>query len=330
LPDTERHALIGRLASQTVGLLETEFPNGMRVTLTEPMAEPLRPRAVHPAYYGCYDWHSSVHSHWQLVRAIRTVPDGVFVGPAVEVLGRTLTEDNIEQELQWISARPSFEMPYGMAWLLLLCAELAAWDSPEARRWRTALSPLEAHAADRFVQLCQGAQQPVRGGLHNQTAFSLGLVWDAAGPLAAASLRAGVKEVARRLYRDDRDVDLRYEPSATDFLSPALAEAELLSRLLEPEAFGRWLDGFAPEGFGRLVPVQVVDPSDGQLAHWAGLNLSRSWMLRRIGEALPVDDVRRADLFRNAADHVVDGLSLAAHPDYMVSHWVPTFAVCTS
>ncbi len=295
--------------------------------MTGPIDEPIRPSSLHPAFYGCYDWHSSVHSHWQLVRAMRTLPSGSFVNDALAVLDRTLTAENIEVEMRWISERPSFEMPYGMAWLLALCGELQAWDSPEARTWRAALEPLERHARERFVAYCDAAVRPVRGGMHNQTAFALGLVWDAAIRIDDPELCELVERTALNLYLADRNVDLAYEPSAADFLSPSLCEAELMGRVLAAEPFSAWLTGFAPDGFSELIPVQVVDPSDGQLAHWAGLNLSRSWMLRRVEHALPHGDDRRPELLANATAHAVHGLPMASHPDYMVSHWVPTFAM---
>ena len=308
-------------------MLETEYPNGIRLTLLEPIDEPIRPRSLHPAFYGCYDWHSAVHSHWQLVRAMRTLPTGGFADEAMALLDRTLTPDNIEAEMWWISERPSFEMPYGMAWVFALCGELQAWDTPSARGWKAALEPLGHHARERFAAYCERAVRPIRGGMHNQTAFSLGLVWDAAARLGDQELGELVERTALHLYLNDRNAELAYEPSAADFLSPTIAEAELLGRVLNPEPFAAWLSAFAPNGFGRLTPVQVVDPSDGQLAHWAGLNLSRCWMLRRIADSLPHGDDRIAGLLHQAANHAEQGLPMASHPDYMVSHWVPTFAM---
>lgn len=324
---TEHRAVLGQLVSQTVGLLQTEYPNGIRLSMSGPIDEPIRPSAIYPAFYGCYDWHSSVHSHWQLVRAIRMYPDNSGTSEAIAFLDRSLTPDNITVEMQWIVGRPSFEMPYGMAWLLALCAELQTWDSPKARPWREALRPMERHAVDRFEHYCQQLARPVRGGMHNQSAFSLGLVWDAAAQTGLADLQRLIDATARRLYLDDQNINLDYEPSAADFLSPALAEADLLSRFLEPDDFATWLERFVPEGFDALRPVDVVDPSDGQLAHWAGLNLSRSWMLNRIANALPSSHAAREALRQNAAEHLTVGLPMASHPEYMVSHWVPTFAV---
>ena len=324
---TDTGELIGQLATQTIGLLGTEYPNGIRLSMTGPIDQPIRPSAIYPAFYGCYDWHSAVHSHWQLVRALRSYPSGTFADAATSFLNESLTAQNIAIEMQWIDDRPNFEMPYGMAWLLVLCAELHVWDSPDARTWRDALRPMERHAIGRFEAYCDQLALPVRGGMHNQSAFSLGVVYDAAAATNQDDLRALIADTSRRLYRADTNVNLAYEPSAADFLSPSLAEADLLARLLHADEFAGWLDGFAPAGFGELSPVEVVDPSDGQLAHWAGLNLSRSWMLRRIARALPDSDPRSDALLSNAALHADVGLPMSTHPAYMVSHWVPTFAV---
>lgn len=324
---TEHRGLIGQLVTQTIGLLGTEYPNSIRLSMTGPIDEPIRPSAIYPAFYGCYDWHSSVHSHWQVVRAIRTDPDGSFVEAATTFLDQSLTAENIAVEMRWVEERPNFEMPYGMAWLLALAAELHTWDGPEARRWRHALAPMEQHATDRFLAYCDRLALPVRGGMHNQSAFSLGLAFDAATAADHRDLATKIAETARRLYLDDTSINLAHEPSAADFLSPSLAEADLLARVLDGDTFSRWLSAFAPDGFDALTPVEVVDPSDGQLAHWAGLNLSRSWMLDRIARALPAQTPGLDALRANAATHAEVGLPMAAHPDYMVSHWVPTFAV---
>ena len=315
-------ALIERLAARTIRLIEREYPNGLVLKLDGPWPGPLTPSGLYPAFYGCFDWHSSVHSHWQVVRAIRACPSGSFVGAATDVLDRTLTPANIAGEMASLADRPTFEMPYGMAWLLRLCRELRDRDDERSRRWLAALTPLEAHAVERFDRYCRRLTRPQRGGMHNQTAFALGLVWD-----SAPSIRPLVGATARRLFGDDTDVDLRFEPSAADFLSAALSESDLMRRVLPGDEFVDWLEAFAPGGFDALEPVQVIDPTDGQLAHWAGLNLSRSWMMSSIVAALPHGHRFTEALTSNAERHAEAGLAMADHEAYMVSHWVPTFAV---
>ena len=320
-------ALLLRLGRRTLGLIEREYPNGIRLTLHRPPADPVTPRGLYPAFYGCYDWHSSVHSHWQIVRVLRAAADAgadpAFDTDARATLGRTLTPEHIATEMLWIDERPDFEMPYGMAWLLRLTRELREWADPRSAAWLDVLAPMEAHAIDRFERYCRRMRLPVRGGMHNQSAFSLGLVWDSVGH---PDVRGVIAEAARRWFDGDSEIDVRFEPSAADFLSPSLSEADLMRRVLPADEFVGWLERFAPNGFDALHPVDVVDPSDGQLAHWAGLNLSRSWMLRSIADALPSDHRFIGSLRESAAAHADVGVPMASHDDYMISHWVPTFA----
>jgi hypothetical protein len=234
--------------------------------------------------------------------------------------------------MAYVQQRPSFEMPYGMAWLLQLMVELWEQDSADAARWGAILAPLEAHAANRFRSYVTKLPHPVRTGLHNQSAFSLGLALDWAQTVGDSELIDQIGACARRFYLADVNAPLAYEPSGTDFLSPALAEADLLRRVLSPAEFSDWLWGF----FGhdmvetlatRLAPVNVVDFADGQLAHYSGLNLSRAWMLAGIASVLTNDDPRRSLLLTLADQHRALGLPDALHPDYMVAHWAPTFAL---
>lgn len=318
--------LIRQLATRTLDLIEREYPNSIRLTLDGPPVAPVTPRSLYPAFHGCYDWHSAVHSHWQVVRALHAIPspDVGFDTAVRSTLGRTLTVGNIRTEMEWIHERPGFEMPYGMAWVLRLCRELRDWGDPHGLAWLEALAPLEAHAIERFERYCTGMLRSVRGGMHNQSAFSLGLVWDSVDEPTVRSL---IVETAHRWFGDDTDIDVRFEPSAADFLSPSLSEADLMRRVLSTDRFVRWLERFAPGGFEGLRPVAVVDPSDGQLAHWAGLNLSRSWMMSSIAGALPGDHRLGDELRAGAAAHASAGLPTAEHDHYMISHWVPTFAV---
>ncbi len=323
----ENSSLIEKLVHQTIQLIQTEYPNGVRLTLSKPSEKTISPKGIYPAFYGCYDWHSAVHSHWQIVKGMQIVPDGSFVDRAVQALDTSLTAENIATEMEWIATRKNFEMPYGMAWLLTLDAELKTWGAESAKRWSDGLRPMVDHARERFIHYCHAMPMPNRGGLHNQSAFSLGLVWDVAQSQNDHELQELVESTGRRFYWADTHINLRYEPSAADFLSPSLSEADLMARVLTEDEYEIWLDLFEPNGFDALEPVEVVDPSNGQLAHWAGLNFSRSWMLSRISKALSPDHPLSDKLNQNAQKHLEAALPMAAHPDYMISHWVPTFAV---
>ncbi|MEM7248226.1 MAG: DUF2891 domain-containing protein [Acidobacteriota bacterium] len=320
--------LLDAFVPRTIELLHREYPNAPQ--LRPRGDEDVRPpREVHPAFFGCYDWHSAVHSHWQVVRALRFRTEAAWEASAREALERSFSPTAIARESAYLDHWPNFEMPYGMAWLLQLAAELREWDDEAARRWSETLTPLEQHAAAAFERQLAKLPRPVRTGLHNQTAFALGLAHDWAR-LTGHELASTVARRARELYLGDRDCPVAYEPSGSDFLSPGLAEADLLRRVLPSAELATWLEGFFGPGGERLAgltPVEVVDPSDGQLAHYSGLNMSRAWMLRGVADALPDEHAMRSVLESSAEQHLAEGLGAALHDDYMVSHWAPSFVV---
>lgn len=324
-------AIVEQFIPTTLVNLQREYPNGLLHSLQSD-ADVQPPRLLHPAFFGCYDWHSAVHCHWQIVRALRLFPAASFVPAAIQALDRSFTPENIAGELAYLQARPGFELPYGIAWLLQLMAELREMATPLSESWQLILTPLEQHAATRFAAYLQRMPYPLRTGLHNQTAFALGLAFDWARTTGAEVMLALIHERARHFFGADRAAPLAYEPASVDFLSPTLAEADLMRRVLPQAEFVDWLGEFwgADGSAGvvkRLAPVQVVDYSEGQLAHFTGLNLSRAWMIEGIHAALPAADPQRPQLFELAQRHRAIGLVDAFHPDYMVAHWAPTFAL---
>jgi hypothetical protein len=319
----------GSLAGLICDCLHREYPNKIAHYLDSD-ADLRPPRELTPAFFGAFDWHSAVHGHWALVRLLRRGP-GQELGRARTALATSLTPERIAGELAYLApaSRRSFEMPYGVAWLLLLDAELAALGDTDAARWRAAVAPLAELLAGRFADWLDRLPGPVRTGEHNQSAFAMTLVLDAARATGRDRLAAAVTAAARRFHAGDRDAPLAYEPSAFDFLSPALGQADLLRRILDPAEFLAWWDRFAP-GLGRgvtLEPVGSPDPSDGKLAHRDGLNLSRAWMLAGVASALPEADPRRPALERMAARHGEAGLAAIRAEHYAGAHWLGTFGV---
>jgi hypothetical protein len=292
------------------------------------------PRELTPAFYGCFDWHSDVHGHWLLVRLLRLMPNAPFAAQARAELARSFTAQNIAGELQYLQhpGRASFERPYGLAWLLMLSAELREWNDPQAKQWSATLQPLEAEAASRIKSWLPKLHYPIRIGEHDQTAFSFGLVWDWAGVAGDTDMRALLHDAAQRFYIKDRNCPLSYEPSGEDFLSPCLAEADFMRRVLEPKAFAAWLSDFLPgmpesTASGWLQPGVVTDRSDPKLAHIDGLNLSRSWMLEGVAHVLPKGDRRILGLRAIAAQHRDAALPAVTSEHYEGGHWLGTFAV---
>jgi hypothetical protein len=173
---------------------------------------------------------------------------------------------------------------------------------------------------------------PIRVGEHSQTAFAFGLIRDWAVIAGDAGMQALIDERSRRYYLADEDCPLDYEPSGEDFLSPCLAEADLMRRVLPRAEYGPWLARFLP-GIARngdpdwLAPGIVTDRADPKLAHIDGLNLSRAWMLLGIASGLGEHDRRRRALAAAAARHADAALPAVTGEHYEGGHWLGSFAV---
>ncbi len=321
----------GRFAKLALDCVHRDYPNKIGHVLSSD-ADVKPPRELTPAFCGCFDWHSSVHGHWLLVRLARTFPDAPFAPAALEAVSRSLTAANIEAEVRYLKGpgRVSFERPYGLAWLLQLSAELREWDDPKAREWSAVLRPLEAEARNRLADWLPKLAHPIRIGEHDQTAFALGLVLDWARTAGDREMEDLVAERTRDYYLGDRACPLAYEPSGQDFLSPCIAEADLVRRILPPPRYAAWLKEFLPgipaSGGAWLEPEIVTDPSDPKLAHLDGLNLSRAWMLEGIASHLPPEDPRLPALRAAAAKHRERGLAAVTGEHYEGGHWLGSFA----
>lgn len=326
-------AAASRFARMALAGIAREFPNKPGDVLLSPR-DAMRPRKSHPAFYGCFDWHSAVHGHWMLAYLLKNQPDLRDARTIRRKLGVNLTRDNLRGECAYF-ARPeagSFERPYGWAWLLKLALELATADDPQLRQWSQYLQPLAAIIVERYLEFLPRAGYPVRTGLHNNTAFGLGFAFDYAQATRHTRLQAAIIAAARACFLKDADYPATLEPSGSDFLSPAFTEAHLMRRVLQPAAFRRWFGKFLPHlGAGRprnlLVPVRVSDRADPQLVHLDGLNLSRAWCMRSVASALPAADPARAVLLRSAAAHAKAGLAHVESGNYGGEHWLASFAV---
>jgi hypothetical protein len=325
--------LATRFARLALECVHKEYPNKISHVM-QGDADARPPRELTPAFYGCFDWHSSVHGHWLLARLLRVHPDAEFAPAARAALAASLTAENISGELRYLQGpgRTSFERPYGLAWLLQLCAELRGWDDPQARAWSTALEPLEQAAAASVATWLPKLHYPIRVGEHSQTAFAFGLIRDWAIVSGNEAMRALIDAKAREFYLVDVSCPLAYEPSGEDFLSPCLAEGDLMRRVLAPAAFASWLADFMPTlpadaGKVWLAPAVVTDRADPKLAHLDGLNLSRAWMLRGMAAGLPLDDRRRQSLLAASRLHADAALPAVTGEHYEGGHWLGTFAV---
>ena len=306
-----------------------EYPNHPAHVLSSP-DDLLPPARLHPVFYGSFDWHSSVHQHWMLLVLARWFPDLPERQRVCAHFDRHLTAGAVEAERAYLAEHPSFERPYGWAWLLELDAEVAVWAhhglADGAGNWAATLRPLRAHVREQALTWLTTTPWPQRGGLHGNSAFAATRVRHAAGVTADHELREAVDGAVRRWYLDDRDAPARFEPSATDFLSPTLAEAQLVLDALPTTDAVAWLDGFLTDPDPLTGPVTAPDRSDPQFVHLDGLNLSRAWAWRRIAAVVP-DDHPLADTARAAAQrHAAAGREGLANPAYAATHWLPSFA----
>ena len=325
-----------RFANLALACVHKEFPNHISHTLNSD-ADVAPPRKLTPVFYGCYDWHSSVHGHWLLVRLVRTFSDAAFVAAARDALRQSLTAESLAQEAAYLQGqgRASFERPYGLAWLLQLASELHEWDDPQAKEMAANLHPLESVVLDRLKAWLPKLSNPVRIGEHDQTAFALGLILDYArpvqnGPAQNQEFVDLLLSKARQFYLHDKNCPLEYEPSGEDFLSPCLGEADLMRRVLTGQEFAAWLRTFLPQiaaSRAWLQPVKSPDPSDPKLAHLDGLNLSRAWMLKGIAASLQKTDKRLPVIVSAAEAHERAGLAAVTGEHYEGGHWLGSFAI---
>ncbi len=326
----EQASSFARLALKGI---QKEYPNKPADVLNSDK-DVKAPRAMHPAFYGCFDWHSSVHGHWMLVRLLRLYPDLPERKRIRAVLAEHLTAKNLKAEADYF-ARPnsrSFERPYGWAWLLKLAEELHGWDDPDARAWSKNLKPLADAIVARYLAYFPKQTYPIRSGVHPNTAFGLAFALDYARATGHKGLCELVEERGRAYFAKDAGIPAAWEPDGADFFSPSLTEADLMRRVLPPAEFRAWFRRFLPdvargEPKTLFTPAMVTDRSDPQIVHLDGLNLSRAWCMRGVAAALPRDDPARKALAESAARHAEAALAHVASGDYAGEHWLASFAV---
>jgi hypothetical protein len=292
------------------------------------------PKALHPAFYGCFDWHSSVHGHWLLVRLLRLFPELSEAGQIRSVLNEHLTAENISVEVDYFQQphHKSFERMYGWAWLLKLAEELYNWDDSDGKNWSRNLNPLTQVIILRYLDFLPRLFYPIRTGVHSNTAFGLAFALDYARAVGHSELENLVVERSLTYFLADKAYPAAWEPGGEDFLSPCLMEADLMRRVLEPHQFTDWFHHFLPtlekgEPKTLLEPVKVIDRSDSRIIHLDGLNLSRAWNMRSIASALAVDDPTREILTCAALQHAQEALAHVISGYYAGEHWLATFAV---
>lgn len=305
--------------------IEREYPNKLGQVLGD-STYLASPRELHPAFYGCFDWHSSVHGHWTLVTLLTQFPDFEHRTAILRKLQANITKENIAKEVAYFddTHNKNYERTYGWAWLLKLDEALREWDAPEAKEMQQNLAPLTELLAGKFVDFLDKLKYPIRVGEHTNTAFGMSFAYDYAKKYDPV-LKAKIEERARNYYFQDAGCPLTWEPSGFDFLSPCLQEASLMQKVLDKEEFVKWFEGFLPNfaqnPTASLQPAVVTDKSDGKLAHLDGLNFSRAWCLYEMGKGL-----NNAKMQALAKEHFEFSYNKMDSGEYAGSHWLASFA----
>ncbi len=316
-----------RLAQLPLRCLQQEFPNKPGETLAAAV-DIGSPRNLHPAFYGCFDWHSSVHGHWMLVKLLKTFP-GLKDRELIRArLAENISAENILAEVKYFQRNQenSFERTYGWAWLLKLAEELHTFADPLARKLEDNLRPLTDLVVRRHLEFLPKLNYPIRVGEHSNTAFGLAFAWDYAVATGSQELQQLVEKRARDFFLNDTGCPLSWEPSGFDFLSPCLEEADIMRRVLAKKEFAPWLKKFLPQLAGKkfsLAPGMVSDRKDGKLVHLDGLNFSRAWCLYGIAAELP----GYRHLKKIAAAHLQYSLGAVSAGTYEGEHWLASFAL---
>ena len=333
LGDKLTDAQVASFAKLALKNIHTEYPNKPSNVVWD--ADSVRtPKEMHPAFYGCFDWHSSVHGHWMLIRLLKDYPGNSLDKEIREKLRQNLTRANLDAELSYFQEKQhkTFERTYGWAWYLRMADELEGWDDPDGKLWRENLRGLEDLLVERTIDYLPKLTFPIRTGTHPDTGFALGQILDYARKMKNTQLEELIVKRTRDYYLKDVDYPTRYEPSGQDFFSSCLNEADLMRRVLTPEEFGKWFDKFLPtladgDGGNLLIPVEVSDVTDGYIVHLAGLNMNRGWCMLGIASVLQEADPRAELLKKSAAEHAQMGYKYVFSGHYEGDHWLATFAI---
>jgi hypothetical protein len=320
--------LMEELVRHPLDCVGTEFPHSVWSIDSPDGIE--RPKEQHPVFYGCCDWHSSVHSHWSLIRQLRLFDEHPRESEIVQSIESRITSENVEREVEYFETNDSVEKPYGWAWFLCLISELYLWEDDAENDWETALNPLEERIVDLVETEFLSQARPFRVGTHHNSAFALQCVLDYARVTANDALEYATLETSKRFFTEDKDYPVEYEPLGWDFLSPSLAEADLMRRVLAQDELVTWMDEFLPNvtesPYNTILDPVEVKPDGGIELHLVGLNVSKAWCMAGIASAL--DDHRYTETFeRSAKRHAKRGLEQAFTEDYAGAHWLSSYVL---
>ena len=319
------------LASLPLKCITQEFPNKTNHTSNNDSDHVLLPKQLHPAFYGCFDWHSSVHGHWMLVKLLKLFPSLAEVNTIRDVLNKTITKENIINELKYfdIPLTAGWERTYGWAWILKLDEELSNWNDEDGKRWHEAMQPLTQKIKQLWMKFLPKQTYPNRTGVHPNTAFGLIFALDYARAEKDTTFEKAIVASSKTIFWKDQDAPASWEPNGSDFLSPSLEEADLMRRVLTRKEFTTWFNRFfSLKSLKHLTILPVVsDRTDLQIVHLDGLSFSRSWCMKELAAALPATDARKKLLLRSSLNHLATALPNVVSGEYGGEHWLASFAV---
>jgi hypothetical protein len=316
-----------RLLQLPIHCVNTEYPNKLNQTI-EGDEDLKSPKELHPTFYGCFDWHSSVHGHWSLVSLLKKFPNLKDASTTKEILLTSISKENIEEEVAYFNKKhnKSYERTYGWAWLLKLAEELHTWNDPIAKELEQNLQPLTDLMVQKYIEFLPRLKYPIRVGEHSNTAFGLAFAWDYANTVGDKELLKIINNRAKYYFMNDKNCPISWEPSGFDFLSPCLQEAAIMKRVLPKNEFKNWLSEFLPKLKNKDFKIavgEVSDRSDGKLVHLDGVNFSRAWALNRI-----IKDMPEYNHLKNIANqHINYSLPNVVGDSYQGGHWLGSFAI---
>ena len=324
--------MASKLASMPLKCINQEYPNKTAHVINTEKDAILTPKELHPSFYGCFDWHSSVHGHWMLLRLLRTVPYLENKDKIISILDESFSPVKIKEEASYFTkyqVAQNFERTYGWAWILKLDEELARWNHPKAKIWHQNLKPLTDEILRLWKAYLPKQTYPNRTGVHPNTAFALSFAIDWARQVGDTSFEKELSEKAKIFYLNNTKTPAYLEPDGSDFFSPSLEIAELMSRILPQKDFEKWLNQFYEKrSLENIEQIPIIsDVNDYQTVHLVGLSFSKAWAMKNIINTLPEKNAIRKRFEISREKFIENSLPIIFQGNYGGDHWLASFAV---